>query len=129
VLSQAGGCIKAREALVHATNTPINNNRSVERACWWSTEDPYHYVRIHHHKGHDVLLVGGSDHTTGRPTPEYYDAWAELEAFARKRWPQCKEVVGRWSGQVYEPVDDLGLYGLDLLNPLNLEAAGAHPYC
>ncbi|KAJ9508168.1 hypothetical protein QJQ45_021566, partial [Haematococcus lacustris] len=176
VLSQAGGCIKAREALVHATNTPINNNQlihtrqqayrtymlalaldKVEPASRAAATEAFPRV-VHARVGlampsplscharimpagyaplssHRLRLapmqVGGSDHTTGRPTPEYYDAWAELEAFARKRWPQCKEVVGRWSGQVgtrlhqpvYEPVDDLGLYGLDLLNPLNLEAA------
>lgn len=32
-------------------------------------------------------------------------------------------MVYRWSGQVYEPADQLGLYGLDPLNPLNAPTA------
>lgn len=38
------------------------------------------------------------------------------------------DVVYRWSGQVYEPADALGLYGLDPLNPINLRSEGVKRY-
>ena len=47
-----------------------------------------------------LLQIGGCDHITGQGPSKYYDAWKDLEAFAHERWPQCQEVVYRWSGQV-----------------------------
>jgi hypothetical protein len=44
------------------------------------------------------LQVGGRDHTTGQP--DEGDPWADLEAYGRTHWPQAKEVLYRWSGQV-----------------------------
>jgi hypothetical protein len=49
---------------------------------------------------HTALQVGGRDHTTGQP--DEGDPWADLEAYGRTHWPQAKEVVYRWSGQVRE---------------------------
>ncbi|GIL55240.1 hypothetical protein Vafri_10757, partial [Volvox africanus] len=94
------------------------------RANWWSTEDIYHYIRLQPgdvdgKQPYDVLLVGGGDHQTGQYPSKYSDSWEALAAFARARWPQAGEVLYRWSGQVYEPIDLLGLYGLDPLNPVN----------
>ncbi|PNH06546.1 putative Rieske 2Fe-2S iron-sulfur protein yhfW [Tetrabaena socialis] len=89
---------------------------STARANWWSTEEDYHYVRLQPgdadgSQPYDVLLVGGEDHQTGEYPEKYSDRWAALETFTRERWPKA--------GEVYEPIDMLGLYGLDPLNPVN----------
>ncbi|GJP53267.1 hypothetical protein CLOM_g12439 [Closterium sp. NIES-68] len=128
-------------SVVLATNSPINHNLavharqsadrtyvvglavpkgSVHRAQWWDTASPYHYVRIAPGRGGeseaDTLIVGGEDHPTGVLAPkEYPRAYERLERWARERWTSAGKVVFRWTGQVYEPVDFLGLYGK---NPL-----------
>ncbi|CAI5508327.1 unnamed protein product [Closterium sp. Naga37s-1] len=127
-------------SVVLATNSPINHNLavharqsayrtyvvglavpkgSVRRAQWWDTASPYHYVRIAPGPSEaetDTLIVGGEDHPTGVLAPkEYPQAYARLEKWARERWTSAGKVVFRWTGQVYEPVDLLGLYGR---NPL-----------
>ncbi|CAI7926179.1 unnamed protein product [Closterium sp. NIES-53] len=127
-------------SIVLATNSPINHNLavharqsayrtyvvglavpkgSVRRAQWWDTASPYHYVRIATGPSEaetDTLIVGGEDHPTGVLAPgEYPQAYTRLEKWAKARWTSAGDVVFRWSGQVYEPVDLLGLYGK---NPL-----------
>ncbi|CAI5975908.1 unnamed protein product [Closterium sp. NIES-65] len=127
-------------SVVLATNSPINHNLavharqsayrtyvvglavpkgSVRRAQWWDTASPYHYVRIAPGPSEaeaDTLIVGGEDHPTGVLAPkEYPQAYARLEKWARERWTSAGKVAFRWTGQLYEPVDLLGLYGR---NPL-----------
>ena len=119
------------EAVVVATNTPIVSRvivharqaayqsyvigaevtpASVTRALYWDTEDPYHYVRLHTVAGRELLIVGGEDHKTGQADDA--DArWARLELWARVRFPTIERVVYRWSGEVMEPVDRIGLIG------------------
>ena len=127
-----GGTLRARFVVV-ATNTPIVDvfamhtkqaayrsyaigipvvKGSVERALYWDTEDPYHYIRLA--GDDDLLIVGGEDHKVGQSSePEH--SWARLEHWARERFPLLVEsdaVAGyRWSGQVWEPVDGLAFIG------------------
>jgi glycine/D-amino acid oxidase-like deaminating enzyme/nitrite reductase/ring-hydroxylating ferredoxin subunit len=76
-------------------------------ALWWDTGDPYHYVRG---TGDGLLIVGGEDHKTGQASdPEH--SWAELEAWARARFPEPITVRSRWSGQILEPFDGLAFIG------------------
>jgi glycine/D-amino acid oxidase-like deaminating enzyme/nitrite reductase/ring-hydroxylating ferredoxin subunit len=122
-------------AIVVATNTPIHHRvsthtkqapyrtyaiglrvprGSVERALYWDTADPYHYVRLVSGTGnaHDVLIVGGEDHKTGQeddPAPRF----ARLEAWAQKHFPSVEQVAYSWSGQVMETVDGLAYIGHD----------------
>jgi glycine/D-amino acid oxidase-like deaminating enzyme len=79
----------ACKAVVVATNTPVNDRvvihtkqapyrtyvvgveipaGSVEKALFWDTGDPYHYVRTQGQEGGrpDLLIVGGEDHRTGQ---------------------------------------------------------------
>ncbi|CAI5463925.1 unnamed protein product [Closterium sp. Yama58-4] len=66
----------------------------------------------------DTLIVGGEDHPTGVLSPrEYPQAYARLEKWARARWTGAGRVVFKWTGQVYEPVDLLGLYSKSPLSP------------
>jgi len=78
------------------------------------TAEPYHYVRPARDGGGDVLIVGGEDHKTGHHTHQAGDAdarFARLERWARERWPQCGEVIAKWSGQVMESHDYLAFIG------------------
>jgi glycine/D-amino acid oxidase-like deaminating enzyme/nitrite reductase/ring-hydroxylating ferredoxin subunit len=119
-------------AVVVATNTPINDwvkihtkqapdrtyvvgllvpRGSVEKALYWDTADPYHYVRLQKLSDqHDVLIVGGEDHKTGQAhdTEARFD---RLEEWARELFPTIEYVEFRWSGQVMEPVDGLAFIG------------------
>src|SRR5688500_11268817 len=85
---------------------------TVERALYWDTGGPYHYVRVLKlespegapTKGevlYDALLVGGEDHKVGHED-DGEDRWAKLERWMRQRWTQAREVIFRWSGQVLE---------------------------
>ena len=61
----------------------------------------------------DLLILGGEDHRTGGPAG--FDRFERLERWMRDRIPDAGPVVARWSGQVYEPVDDLAFIGEDSL--------------
>lgn len=78
----------------------------------WDTADPYHYVRIQHEAGEDLLIAGGEDRRTGQEGDQ--DAsFARLEAWTRERIPAAGAVRFRWSGQVLEPANGLGIIGPD----------------
>ncbi|MDB5311054.1 MAG: puuB [Gemmataceae bacterium] len=83
-------------------------------ALYWDTEDPYHYVRLQPggpDASFDYLIVGGEDHKTGQAADT--DArWGRLEAWAKERVPGLGKIPYRWSGQVFETPDGLGLIGL-----------------
>ena len=78
-------------------------------ALFWDTGDPYHYLRINHHRGFDLAIFGGEDHKTGQendPVARY----RALEADARALMPDL-EITHRWSGQVVETNDGLPFIG------------------
>ena len=85
---------------------------SVPSALYWDTEDPYHYVRVRPgaNGDPDLLIVGGEDHKTGQ-AGDQGERWGRLMAWARNRVPEAGEVRHRWSGQVFETPDGLGLIG------------------
>lgn len=99
---------------------------SVPRALYWDTEDPYHYVRLQtlpdsettgaqtdtSEMDTELLLVGGEDHKTGQ-ADDAEARYGRLEAWARERFPEMREVHYRWSGQVYETLDGLAFIGLN----------------
>lgn len=121
-------------AVVVATNSPVNDKvaihtkqapyrtyvigarvpkNSVRRALYWDTMDPYHYVRIQpgrEQDSFDFLIVGGEDHKTGQ-LPELGSPFANLETWARARFPAMDDIEFRWSGQVMEPADCLAFIG------------------
>ena len=93
----------------------------VERALFWDTGSPYHYVRTMRLdepypgvlKGDtlwDALIVGGEDHKVGH-ADDAERRWGKIEQWMRQRWPQAREVIYRWSGQVLEPADGLAFIG------------------
>lgn len=129
------------DAVIVATNTPIVSrvliharqaayltyvigavlpSRAVTRALYWDTDDPYHYARLHTLPARaaggdgdgpvDVLIVGGEDHKVGQ-ADDAEARWGRLEAWARERVPVIQRIAFRWSGEVMEPVDRIGLIG------------------
>ena len=142
VVKIEGGLQLSASCVVVCTNSPISDyvrthikmepyrtyaiaaavpRGTVERALYWDTNDPYHYVRLQRldepHPGvlkgdvlWDALIVGGEDHKTGHDSsPE--ERWQSLETWMRERWPQAREVIYQWSGQVLEPTDGLAFIG------------------
>ena len=94
---------------------------TVTPALYWDTPDPYHYVRVQPLdepvdgvlKGdilYDALLVGGEDVKTGHKN-DAEERWRSLERWMRQRWPEAREVIYRWSGQVIEPNDYAAFIG------------------
>jgi Rieske Fe-S protein len=95
----------------------------IEPALWWDTGDqnsvwpsmPYNYVRTQpYDEQYDLLIHGGADHKTAQANKEdepEEERYQRLETWLRERFPQAEEIVYRWSGQVMEPVDDLGYIG------------------
>lgn len=147
VETESGHVVRAGQVVV-ATNTPVNDRvaihtkqapyityvigarvprGSVERALYWDTPDPYHYVRIESVGGqgvaaeqsHDILIVGGEDHKTGQ-ADDARERYERLESWARERWPMIESIEYRWSGQVMEPVDGLAFIGRNPLDSDNV---------
>ena len=127
-----GGATITANTVVIATNSPINNRftmhtkqhpyrtyvvgarvpkGSIQRALYWDSQDPYHYVRLQPlDEASEVLIVGGEDHKTGQED-DAQTRYANLELWTRKHWPQAENFECRWSGQVMETIDGLGFIG------------------
>lgn len=71
----------------------------------WDTEEPYHYMRFYK----DQVIIGAEDHHVGQ-RPER-DPFQSLEKWSRENFAFLGEVNGRWSGQVFEPVDSMSFIG------------------
>jgi glycine/D-amino acid oxidase-like deaminating enzyme/nitrite reductase/ring-hydroxylating ferredoxin subunit len=135
------GAAVSCDAIVVATNTPVNDlvaihtkqapyttyvigvsvpARSITRALYWDTPDPYHYVRLQEDKSdpsREILIVGGEDHKTGQAN-DGARRYANLESWTRERFPQAGDIEFRWSGEVMEPVDGIAFIGR---NPLDAD--------
>jgi len=126
VIKTASGEVRATKA-IFATNIPIVNRLTIPaevapyrtyaiaapmpagfrlNGLYWDMDNPYHYIRMQE----DMLIVGGEDHKTGT-NPVTVQAFANLEAFARRVFPLMGKVSYRWSGQVLEPADGLPYIG------------------
>lgn len=138
------GSIVACDAIVIATNTPVNDrlvlhtkqaayrsyvigisvpSEAVPRALYWDTGDPYHFIRLAGTtagataSAQEILLVGGEDHRTGQ-ADDADVRYGRLEQWARQRFPMATDVQFRWSGQIMVSVD--GLAFIDR-NPLDFD--------
>ena len=142
-VTTANGAIVTCDAIVVATNTPVNDlfaihtkqaayqtyvigvrvpRGSVTQALYWDTPNPYHYVRLQKiDASNDLLIVGGEDHKTGQED-DAEARFANLENWTRERFPSG-EVKYRWSGEVMEPVDGLAFIGRNPLDSDNVYIA------
>ena len=129
--TEGGARIRAGAA-VFATNSPVNDKvtlhtkqvpmrtyvvagpipkGSAPDVLIWDTLDAYHYVRLQPlGDDEDLLIVGGEDHRTGQ-ADDMERRLADIERWARERFPSFGKVRYRWSGQVMEPVDYLPYSG------------------
>lgn len=111
--------------LVVATDTPINNRFHIHTKqapyrtyvlgfnidpdftvpLMWDDAAPYHYIR----KFNSTLIIGGSDHKTGQMPDE--NPFVTLETWSRNKIPGLGEIKHQWSGQIYEPIDQVAYIG------------------
>jgi len=128
----ADGKIITCQHIVVATNVPVNDTvtmylklaayrsyvitaripkNSVPQCLWWDTNDPYTYTRTSSFdEESDVLIIGGEDHPCGRDH-QFEQRYANLEKWARDRFPMMGEIITRWSGQICEPHDGVAFLG------------------
>lgn len=143
----SGGFAVNCEAIVVATNTPVNDlvaihtkqapyqtyviavripPGSVTKALYWDTPDPYHYVRLQRigrgANAYDLLIVGGEDHKTGQ-ADDGNRRFGALERWARTRFPMIETIEHRWSGEVMEPVDGVAFIGRNPMDAANVYIA------
>jgi glycine/D-amino acid oxidase-like deaminating enzyme/nitrite reductase/ring-hydroxylating ferredoxin subunit len=130
-LVHVGSRLVTADAVVVATNTPINDRvaihtkqapymtyvigarvprGSVPSVLSWDTGDPYHYIRVAAGAEEDVLIVGGEDHKSGQ-ADDTGERHARLEAWTRARFPMVREIAFRWGGLIMETVDYLSFSG------------------
>jgi Rieske Fe-S protein len=81
----------------------------VPDGLFWDSADPYHYLRIEPHAGHDFVIFGGADHKTGQ-ADDTNACYEQLERTLTKIVPGI-ELTHRWSGQVIETPDGLPYIG------------------
>jgi glycine/D-amino acid oxidase-like deaminating enzyme/nitrite reductase/ring-hydroxylating ferredoxin subunit len=119
------GTITARNVVL-ATHTPIGlnvslqtrvapyrtyvmaahlDNQTVPDGLFWDTENPYNYIRSYG----DLAIIGGRDHKTGEDD-NTEGRYQELENYMRQHF-KIGDIAYRWSGQVYEPVDNAPYIG------------------
>lgn len=108
---------------VVASKIPKN---SIEPGLYWDTGDQksenhaYHYIRVQKEQGHDVLIIGGEDHVTGRGNPE--ECFENLEKWVKEHF-HIGNIDYRWSGQILEPSDKLAFIGRSPWHDFNLYIA------
>ena len=129
----ADGHIVSADAIVFATNSPVNDwvkihtkqaayrtyvigaripRGAIPRALYWDNLDPYHYIRLAALGADDeILIVGGEDHKTGQSDEAETARFAALEEWTRERFPMISDVMYRWSGQILEPIDYMAFIG------------------
>ncbi|HXH74846.1 MAG TPA: FAD-dependent oxidoreductase [Bacteriovoracaceae bacterium] len=113
------------KAVVVATDTPISSRIAIhtkqhayrtyamafevlspkDEILLWDTEEPYHYIRF----ADNTLVVGGEDHRTGQDP--HHDPFESLERWSRENFSFIGAVKEKWSGQVFEPADQLPYIG------------------
>jgi glycine/D-amino acid oxidase-like deaminating enzyme/nitrite reductase/ring-hydroxylating ferredoxin subunit len=78
-------------------------------ACYWDTDDPYHYLRIDRRRNFALAIFGGEDHKTGQEK-NTEGRFARLEKTFREIFPHPR-IDWRWSGQLIESNDGLPYFG------------------
>jgi glycine/D-amino acid oxidase-like deaminating enzyme/nitrite reductase/ring-hydroxylating ferredoxin subunit len=139
-LVHVGARIVTADAVVVATNTPVNDRvaihtkqapymtyvigarvprGAVPSVLSWDTGDPYHYIRVFAGADEDILIVGGEDHKSGQ-AHDTEERHARLEAWTRARFPMAREIAFRWGGLIMETVDYLAFTGRNPMDEKNV---------
>lgn len=138
-------------SLVVATHTPINDRvaihtkqrpyrtyvigfqaprRSLPYGLYWDLDSPYHFIRLipGYRDDHDLLLVGGEDHKTGRKENPGV-AYELLTRWTRERFPMAGTVTHKWSGQIMASIDGLPYLGVNPMDSKNVYAISGDSGC
>jgi glycine/D-amino acid oxidase-like deaminating enzyme/nitrite reductase/ring-hydroxylating ferredoxin subunit len=97
--------LRANRSSVIALRLP---DAQLPTGLFWDTDDPYHYIRTAVTNLGPLVIIGGDDHRVG--TDAEQDAFERLEAYMAARFAGGA-IVGRWSGQIMEPIDGLPYIG------------------
>ena len=147
---KAGSHVVTANAVVVATNTPVNDlmvihtkqasyttyvigarvpRGSVTKALYWDTHDPYHYVRVQsvsgggngtNGQGEHEILIVGGEDHKTGQADDAHERHARLETWARKHFPVMERVEFTWAGQVMETIDGLAFIGRNPLDKDNV---------
>eukprot|EP00983_Pelagomonas_calceolata_P051876 1142609-Pelagomonas_calceolata.AAC.2 len=118
-------CHKPSIPLFPPPKAPVNEDHvwcSVERANWWSTADPYHYVsRCQEEKM--TLDLGNNGRRPKSASNLGSTTMCSLSVARTIKQGACSDAAASEAEAAlqsigyYEPADDLGFYGLDPLDP------------
>lgn len=119
------------QSIVVSTHTPINDRLTMhtKQAAYrsysisfrvakdsyppfmmWDMNDPYHYARTVSADSYDMLVVGGEDHKTGQANDGEL-RYQAIEGWTRALFPDVRQVLYKWSGQIINSVDGIALIG------------------
>lgn len=82
---------------------------SLPEAMFWDTSEPYYYLRIDPHEGHQYAIFGGEDAKTGQED-DARKVFERLEQQLHRSLPQAT-IDHRWLGQVVKTDDGLPFIG------------------
>lgn len=73
----------------------VDTKKTLFNGMYISASNPIFSYRTALYKGKKILLIGGGDHQTGKPT-SYQDSYGLLENEAKKYYPNC-EILFKWN--------------------------------
>lgn len=87
----------------------VDTKKALFNGMYISAKEPVFSFRTAKFNDKDILLIGGGDHRTGRPS-SYKDTYGILENLAKKYYPDC-EVLFRWNTRDCISLDKLPYIG------------------
>ena len=87
----------------------VDTKKALFNGMYISAKDPIYSFRTAKFNNKDILLIGGGDHRTGKPS-SYNDTYGKLEPTAKKYYPDC-EVLFRWNTRDCISLDKLPYIG------------------
>lgn len=88
----------------------VDPKKTLFNGMYISASEPVFSFRTAIYNGKKILLVGGGEHKTGKPT-SYEDSYGLLEKEAKKYYPEC-EVLFRWNTRDCISLDKLPYVGV-----------------
>lgn len=130
VEAAAGPVATARHGIVLANNVQLAASRTPPQtlhtsytlaaeapagaapdAVMWDLDRPYHYIRLQPASADTTwVIVGGADHAANHPA-DAGARFAQIEAWARARFPGIGAIAARWAGNIKQTEDNLGFLG------------------
>lgn len=87
----------------------IETKKELPKGMYISISNPNISIRTAKYEEKEILLVGGGDHKTGKPTT-YEESYGRLEEFAKKYYPDAK-ILKKWNAEDCVSLDKLPYIG------------------